>query len=118
MDILVVDDDQTNLMLAKAILMRLGYEAQFAASGEEALELYSRQPVFDIVLMDINMPGMNGYKASQLLREKGCKAKIIALTANDGDEIELRSEQSGMDGFLLKPINIKSLAKILADAPR
>ena len=110
-NILCVDDNNANLKLIDAFLSEFHVEIKLATNGIEAIELCERN-AFDIVFMDIQMPGMDGLKASKLIREtneRNSKLAIIALTAHamKGEKERLLSE--GMDDYLTKPINQEQL---------
>ncbi|MFN4143938.1 response regulator [Aestuariivirga sp.] len=112
--ILVADDHPTNRKFASAVLRKLGYSPEMAASGAEAVAL-AAETRFDTILMDIEMPGMDGIEAMQLIRAAaGDDAPFfVALTANaiTGDrENYLRS---GMDDYVSKPIDVKELVRAL-----
>ncbi len=111
-NLLLVEDNKVNQMVAKALLKKLGIVVTIANDGLEAIEAYQREN-FDVVLMDINMPNMSGIEATQelhkLMDSKTITTPIIALTANvmEGAEEEYRSY--GMNGYLTKPIEIDKL---------
>jgi two-component system, sensor histidine kinase and response regulator len=114
--ILVTDDNPINQQLVARALEKQAHTVTLASSGPEALAL-SAQQTFDLILMDVQMPGMNGYEATQAirLREQGTgrHIPIIALTAHamKGDrEICL---DAGMDDYLGKPIHLKELLAML-----
>ncbi len=113
--ILVTDDNELNLRVADYMLKRLGYDADHAKNGLEALAALEKTP-YDIILMDVQMPEMDGLEATRRIREKhpkGGHLKIIALTANAlKGEREICLE-SGMDDYLSKPIKIESLKEVL-----
>lgn len=113
--VLVVDDNQVNLRVATSLLERLGCTATAVGSGEAALETAARGE-FDLVLMDIQMPQMDGLETTRRLRENGylVGVPIVALTANAmrGDEETYLA--AGMDGYLAKPVRIRELAGGLA----
>jgi PAS domain S-box-containing protein len=102
--ILIVDDVKTNLMIAKALVKKLGLEVQTAANGKEAVEL-CQQDTFDLIFMDCRMPIMDGYQASRLIRESkaGESLPIIALTANATAEERQECFAAGMNEVLTKP---------------
>ncbi|WP_299872531.1 ATP-binding protein [uncultured Cocleimonas sp.] len=111
-NLLLVEDNKVNQMVAKALLKKIGLVVTVANDGLEALEAYQKDS-FDIILMDINMPNMSGIEATQelhkMMGDKASKTPIIALTANvmEGAEEEYRSY--GMNGYLSKPIEIDKL---------
>jgi len=109
--VLVVDDNATNLLVATAMLKELGIGSDVANNGEKAL-IACKEKTYDLVLMDCNMPIMDGYEATQAIRLLGTGIKqpiIIALTAQDKeDQLEL-CINSGMSGYLLKPFQLSDL---------
>ncbi len=111
MRILVVEDNALNQRLMLRLLERMGYRADVAGNGIEALEALERQP-YDLVLMDIQMPEMDGIEATARIRERhagGDQPAIIALTANAADDDRRRCLEAGMDDYLSKPIKIPEL---------
>ena len=108
--ILIVDDVPENLSLLEIILSRLGYTPVLCADGREAVSL-CRQEVFDLILMDIQMPGMNGLDAARHIRADSLNTgtTIIAMTASDQQDDELAALEAGCDDRLNKPINRKLL---------
>ena len=115
--ILVVDDGDSNRKLISLVLGRAGAIVQGARHGKEAVDILSRAPV-DLVLMDMQMPVMDGYTATRLLREKGFQAPIIALTADAMKGTETRCRDIGCTGFLTKPIDMDKLVNSLTDVLR
>ena len=114
--VLVVDDNQVNLIVAKKLLEKNGLSVTTADSGASSIELLASHK-FDIILMDIQMPIMNGYEATIKIKQKEGmnKTPIVALTASIGkDEIE-SIKKCGMQGVVDKPIDINQLFKTLAD---
>jgi len=137
--ILVVDDHQVNQQLAVLMVERLGFRADVAGNGHEALEALSRIP-YDLILMDCQMPDMDGYEATRKIREaeavkgKGLDVRsegqeanspdalrhtsvhvpIIAVTANAMQGDREKCLQAGMDDYLSKPIRPEELSNILA----
>jgi signal transduction histidine kinase/DNA-binding response OmpR family regulator/ABC-type phosphate/phosphonate transport system substrate-binding protein/HPt (histidine-containing phosphotransfer) domain-containing protein len=104
--VLVAEDNLTNQQVAKAILGSAGIHAKIVANGEEAVDA-ARKERFDAVLMDIQMPKMNGYEATRLIRTlAGCESlPIIAMTAHAMKGDEEKCLEAGMDGYVAKPIN-------------
>ncbi|NNF08582.1 MAG: response regulator, partial [Candidatus Eisenbacteria bacterium] len=114
--VLLVDDNKTNRLVAKALLKRLGIQVDEATTGEEAVAMADSQE-FDMILMDVEMPGMDGMEATRHVRAKspgGDKVPVIALTAHALPEYKERCRKSGMDDFIIKPINLESMVPILA----
>jgi len=100
-------------MLIKLMLAKLGVEAVIAEDGNQAVKQALSQS-FDLILMDIQMPNMNGYEATRALKEQGSKAPIVALTANALVGDDHKCLEAGCDGYLTKPIDRKELSKVLA----
>lgn len=115
-EILVVDDSPDNLMLIQRILRIAGAKAEIANSGKEGVEK-AMNGKFGIVLMDLQMPGMDGYEATQELRRRGFKKPIIALTAHAMKEERKRCLESGFDEHLTKPIDRDFLVQLISGYP-
>ena len=107
--VLIVDDVETNLYVARGLMIPYGLAIKTCYSGFEAVELVKKGEVYDIIFMDHMMPGMDGVHATKLIRELGYTEPILALTANaviGQAEMFLRN---GFDGFISKPIDMKYL---------
>ena len=102
--ILVVDDDQMNLMRAKMILSKGNYEVLMVDSGEAALNKLAEETV-DLVLLDIEMPGMNGITTLEKLRatEQGAALSVLFMTGTYGEEEQAQGERLGVKGCVQKP---------------
>lgn len=100
--ILLVEDNMLNVMVAKTFLQNWGAVVDVANNGQEAIEKLDEQK-HRLILMDLHMPVMDGYKATQQLRKNGVKLPIIALTANIKNEVEDRIKQVGIDDIIMKP---------------
>ncbi len=113
--VLVVDDNPANRKLVCEFLKPLGTITSSAESGYEAIELLQTQS-FDIILMDVQMPGMDGMETTKIIRgnEKGSRTPIVALTAHAVAEQKTKLLLSGMDDFLSKPVSDEDLALILS----
>jgi len=112
--ILVVEDAVTNQMLVKLMLERMGIEVTVAEDGAEAVKLALAQP-FEMILMDIQMPKMNGHEAARALREAGLKTPIIALTAHAMNGDRERCISAGCNDYVTKPISRKRLLRIIRE---
>jgi len=106
--VLLVDDNQTNLMLGKMILEKYGISVRTASNGKEALDIVS-DVTFDLVLMDIAMPVMDGSTACQEINRLPSPPPVIALTANVGPKLAQEYEKIGFKGYLKKPLENDSL---------
>lgn len=104
MKILVVDDDQMNLMRAKMILSKGGYEILTAESGQNALETVEQEAV-DLLLLDIEMPGMSGVETLEKLRatDKGAALRVLFMTGTYEAEQEEQGKRLGVLGCVKKP---------------
>lgn len=109
--VLLVEDNKVNQKVASKVLDRMGLEVIVAENGAVALDLVG--PSVSLVLMDIQMPVMDGVEATLELRARGCTLPIIALTANVFEEDRKRYVEAGMSGFLAKPIQMPELVSIL-----
>jgi PAS domain S-box-containing protein len=113
--VLVVDDGDSNRKLARLVLERAGMTVRLAENGADAVKLVASES-FDVILMDMHMPIMDGFAATAELRERGCKLPIIAMTADamKGDEDKCRA--AGCSGFLPKPIDMDRMLETVAAA--
>lgn len=117
MRILLVEDNPTNQAVGLEMLGRLGYSAALAVDGHAALDA-QRQGLYDLILMDIQMPGMDGVEASRRIRAAhGLQhPRIVALTANAAAEDRQAYLDAGMDDHLAKPFEMKDLADVITRA--
>ena len=106
--VLVVDDNALNRMVIEQYLKVQGLTVTLAEDGIQALEMGEKQE-FDLILMDLRMPGMDGFEASRALRKIGCNTPIVALSATSYSQIADRLKDSGFDDFEMKPFNPGSL---------
>jgi signal transduction histidine kinase/DNA-binding response OmpR family regulator len=125
--ILVAEDNDINALLARALLVKLGHRPTMARNGAIAVESWLAAQVsgvpYDLVLMDVNMPEVDGMEAARRIRaaedeREAVRTPIIALTANAFDEDRDACVASGMDGFLAKPLDRERLEAALATARR
>lgn len=114
--ILLVDDNEINRMVAEKQLVKLGYSVETANDGLEAIELYQRG-VFSLILMDCQMPEIDGFEATRLIRkqelETGKHIPIVAMTANAMNGDKEACFEAGMDAYLTKPVDVKELGETL-----
>jgi PAS domain S-box-containing protein len=112
--ILLAEDNPTNQVVAMGMLRKLGYEdVELAADGKQAWQR-ALQEHFDLLLMDCQMPEMDGYEATRRLRAAGCSAPIVAMTASAIKGDRERCLEAGMNDYLTKPIDLKVLRSVLA----
>lgn len=114
--VLVADDDEINRRLARIILNRAGYEATVVESGEAALAAL-RGTSYDLVLLDVEMPGLSGPETAERIRRDhslpGQRTVIVALTAHSGHKEHACCLESGMDAVLVKPLSLDALSHLL-----
>jgi len=104
--VLIVDDVETNLYVAKGVLMPYKIASETASGGTEAVEKIKSGEVYDIIFMDHMMPDMDGIEATRLIRKMGYTLPIVALTANVVNGVEETFASCGFDDFISKPINL------------
>jgi signal transduction histidine kinase/ActR/RegA family two-component response regulator len=107
--VLLVEDNDVNRLLVQRILTRSGIEVVEAEHGQAAVELVEKDPNFDLIVMDMQMPVMDGYVAAGVLRDMGYKGPILALTANVMADDRRRCLAAGCDDFLGKPVRASRL---------
>ena len=115
LSVLVVDDVITNLKVVAGMLARLGVRAELADSGRAALDAINKMP-FPVIFMDCQMPGMDGFEATALIRARhgaGEGPRIIAMTANAASTDRDRCLAHGMDDYLAKPVMLSDLERVL-----
>jgi PAS domain S-box-containing protein len=121
--VLVAEDNEINALLMRSLLSRLGHQVVITTDGEEALESWlaakSAGTPYDLVLMDIQMPGLDGIETTKRIRvneatQAGRRTPILALTANTLVEDRYACFEAGMDGFLVKPLDREKLVEALA----
>jgi CheY-like chemotaxis protein len=123
LSILVAEDNEINALLIRSLLTRLGHDVILAANGEKALESWvaagTAGAPYDLVLMDVQMPKLDGVETTKRIREReagqrGSRTTILALTANALLDDRSACFEAGMDGFLVKPLDRDKLADALA----
>ena len=115
---LLAEDNEVNQELAIAILERRGCHVVLARNGREAVALWEREP-FDLVLMDVQMPEMDGLRATSAIRElektRGIHTPIVAVTAHAMEGDRERCLAAGMDGYVSKPLRVGELFQVVAE---
>jgi signal transduction histidine kinase/DNA-binding NarL/FixJ family response regulator len=117
--ILLAEDHPVNQQVILGLLRHLGYQADLARNGQEALAALAREH-YDVVLMDVQMPEMDGLEATRRLRRElpaECQPRVLAMTAHAMFEDRERCLEAGMDGYLSKPVQIADLEAALLPAP-
>jgi signal transduction histidine kinase/CheY-like chemotaxis protein len=110
--VLVVEDNHINQLITRKTIEKNNYSCVVVDDGFKALEILENQE-FDIILMDINMPLMNGFETSRIIRQKGIETPIIALTAFDKNEITDEAIMAGINDIIVKPFEVVQLFKII-----
>ena len=114
--ILLAEDNQVNQILAVRLLERRGHRVVVAQNGREAVEILEKDQ-FDLILMDVQMPEMDGFEATAAIRRKeeqtGRRTRILAMTARAMKGDEEKCLASGMDGYIAKPIHAEELYRLL-----
>lgn len=110
--ILVVEDNKINQMVTKRLLENHKFDCTIVDNGFEAIDLVKIED-FDAILMDINMPKINGFDTSRIIRENGFKKPIIAVTAFEKEEIKLRLEDAQINNIIVKPFDPNALFKMI-----
>ncbi len=113
--ILFVDDDPGAQKLYRAYLQGEGYEVVTASSGLDGVEASEKQ-TFDLVVMDLNMPGLDGWMAMSLIRARRPNLPTVILSANSGADLEARARTAGAAAFLSKPSPPEALLRAVAIA--
>ncbi len=115
--VLLVEDNELNMEIAVAILESAGFKVETAGDGSEAVDMVKTHPAdyYDLILMDIQMPTMNGYEATQAIRSlydpDKARIPIIAMTANAFDEDKKNAYAAGMNAHIAKPIDVNALMR-------
>ncbi len=109
-NILIVDDAKENVRLFYAYLKEVGADADFAYGGREAVEKFKEKD-FDLVLLDLQMPEIDGYQAIRMMKEHNLEIPIIALTAHAMDEERVRTKKAGFSDHITKPVTSTDLIK-------
>jgi CheY-like chemotaxis protein len=104
-----VDDNPTNLKVASGLLSKIGCETRVAGDGLAAVNLIAREP-FDLVLMDCQMPELDGLQATKVIRQTS-DIPIVAMTGSVRDEDLMKCLEAGMDGHISKPVSLSSITE-------
>jgi len=111
-NILLVEDSLVIQQIESALIRRLGYQVAIAQTGEIALTLAIQQG-FELILMDMQLPGICGIETTKRLRAMGITTPILAITGNNSEEDKAACRMAGMNGFLTKPIKPEQLEAVI-----
>ena len=117
--ILLAEDNELNAEIAETVLVEAGIEVKRVEDGLQCIEELKKMPenYYDVILMDVQMPNMDGYTATQRIRDlddSRAEIPIIAMTANAYDEDRRKAQEAGMDGFLAKPLDVDEMMRLMA----
>jgi len=112
-NILIAEDVESNFLYLKAVLSKLNANIFWAKNGIEAVEICENEQTIDLILMDLQMPEMNGYEATQILKKKFPQMPIVAQTAFAMSDDREKALDSGCDDYLAKPIKSKDLLSVV-----
>lgn len=117
--ILLAEDNELNAEIAETVLEETGIKVKHVENGIQCIEELKKMPekYYDVILMDVQMPNMDGYTATQRIRDlddSRAEIPIIAMTANAYDEDRRKAQEAGMDGFLAKPLDVDEMMRLLA----
>lgn len=110
--ILIIDDSATNVFLLQTLLEEQGYTVLFAYNGQEAIKYLDEQK-FDLLLLDILMPGVDGYDILEKLSTDQSDTPVIMVTAKDDRDSEKKARDMGASDYVTKPINFEKLIKLV-----
>lgn len=116
--ILLAEDNELNAEIAETVLVEAGIEVKRVEDGLQCIEELKKMPenYYDVILMDVQMPNMDGYTATEKIRhldDSRAEIPIIAMTANAYDEDRRKAQEAGMDGFLAKPLDVDEMMRLL-----
>lgn len=112
-NILIAEDVESNFLYLKAVLSKLNATVFWAKNGLEAIDLCTPENAIDLVLMDLQMPEMNGYEATQILKKKFPQLPIVAQTAFAMSDDREKAIDAGCNDYLAKPIKSKDLLSVV-----
>ena len=110
--VLYVDDDEEMIEIVKIVLANSGYRILSQKNGQATLDFCNRENP-DLVLMDLNMPDMDGFETTRRLREQGYKKPIVVLTASEKEEDREKAMAAGCNGYSIKDMEMRGLEKVI-----
>jgi len=111
-NILIAEDVESNFLYLKAVFRKLNANVYWAKNGLEVLDICEKEEIMDLVLMDLQMPEMNGYEATQILKQRYPELPVVAQTAFAMSDDREKALDAGCDDYLAKPIKSKDLLSI------
>jgi len=112
LSILLAEDNLINQKVAQSIFKNIGYEIEIAKNGLEAVELMEKDK-YDVIFMDLLMPEMDGYQATEKIRKAGYTLPIIAMSADEADKTRAAAIKAGMNDYVMKPARVESIKQLL-----
>ncbi len=110
--VLYVDDSEETLEVVQIILAKSGYQILTASSGKQAVEVCSKEQP-DLVLMDINMPDLDGFTSIQHLRSRGYNNPVVMLTASENEEDRAKAKAIGCADYILKTLDMRDIESVI-----
>lgn len=110
--VLIADDSNLTLEIVSPIIENSGYRLITVSDGKQAIDACCEQHP-DLILMDLHMPNMDGFKATKFLRDKGFTLPIIAFTYSERDDDKLKAKQAGCNEFILKTMEMKEVEQVV-----
>ena len=111
--ILIAEDVESNFLYLNAVLTRMHAKIFWAKNGREAIDIFNQEKKIDLILMDLQMPEMNGYEATRIIKNEDPSIPVIAQTAYAMSDDREKALEAGCDDYLAKPIKSKDLVDIV-----
>ena len=112
LSILIAEDNLINQKVAQSIFKNIGYEIEIAKNGKVAVEMMEKDK-YDVVFMDLLMPEMDGYQATEAIRKAGYTLPIIAMSADEDEKLRAAALKAGMNDYVMKPARVESIKQLL-----
>ena len=112
LSILLAEDNLINQKVAQSIFKNIGYEIDIAKNGKEAVE-FADKGKYDVIFMDLLMPEMDGYQATEIIRKSGHQLPIVAMSADEDDKTRAAAFKSGMNEYVMKPARVENIKQLL-----
>ena len=110
--VLLIDDDPAYIEIIKFCLEKAGFNVSVASDGQQAIDMALKEP-FGLILMDVQMPNINGMEATRVLRENDIKIPIVVVTANAMKGDDEKCFQAGANDYLTKPVDIQKMMEVM-----